>query len=558
VPIADITAAMIGAWMTEQQSAGERLHSRVAHRATLSSVLQWAVDSGLPPDGPVHVVRAPARTPLRRSERCSGLGTNGARAWAVAAAAPRPRRRAGHAAAARVAIDTGLRWGERTDLRAGMSFPAPRCTWRSRHSSWAAAVEDEVILVATAGGMDMTFGSTCSGPSACTCSPEPPTTDGSSSVRCDDGPSFAAAPPHEGCGGADLRPPSAASSRWRTAPAPPAETPGRVGRVTADLPLLGFGLPVSGDWARPETMRHVARRAEALGYASLWTFQRVLVPADTERDPAYGAEHDPSLRAVQDPAYRAVHDPVVPLAYVAGITERIGLGTGTICAPFTAPALLAKTLTSLDVLSGGRLTAGVGMGWMPQEYAAAGVPFERRGARMDEYLRCLQALWTQDPVEFAGEFYTVPRAHVAPSPVQRPHPPVLLGGAAVPALRRAGRLAQGWIGSSRQDLTRIGASVATVREGAREGGRDPDAVRIVVRGLVDLVDDDPGRSRRPLHGTREQVLDDLVGLRAKGVTEVFLDLNFTAGLTSPDVDARGVLDEAERVLDAFAPAHPAG
>jgi hypothetical protein len=195
------------------------------------------------------------------------------------------------------------------------------------------------------------------------------------------------------------------------------------------------------------------------------------------------------------------------------------------------------------------------MGWLEQEYVAAGVPYERRGERMDEYLRCLEALWTQDPVEFAGDFYTVPRSHVGPPPVQRPHPPVLLGGAAAPALRRAGRLAQGWICSSRQDLTDLGASIETVRDGAREAGRDPEAVRIVVRGLVDLVDDDPGGRRRPLQGTREQVLDDLAALRAQGVTEVFLDLNFSPRVNFPDVDAGAGLEYAERVLDAFGPVH---
>ena len=172
---------------------------------------------------------------------------------------------------------------------------------------------------------------------------------------------------------------------------------------------------------------------------------------------------------------------------------------------------------------------------------------------MDEYLRCLEALWTQDPVEFAGEFYTVPRSHVGPPPVQRPHPPVLLGGAAAPALRRAGRLAQGWICSSRQDLTDLGASIETVRDGAREAGRDPEAVRIVVRGVVDLVDDDPGGQRRPLHGTREQVLDDLAALRAQGVTEVFLDLNLSPGST-PRSRRRG----GARVRGARARARVAG
>ena len=323
--------------------------------------------------------------------------------------------------------------------------------------------------------------------------------------------------------------------------------------VTSDLPLLGFGLPVSGSWATPGTMLRVARRAEELGYASLWSFQRVLYPAGA-LDPADDAAH-PSSRPVDDPSYRAVLDPVVALSYVAGHTDRIGLGTATVCAPFTPPALLAKAMTSLDVLSGGRLTIGLGIGWMRQEYAAAGVPFERRGARMEEYLRCLQALWTQDPVEFDGEFYAVPRSHVGPPPVQRPHPPVLLGGTAEPALRRAGRLAQGWISSSRQDLTRIGTSVETVRAGAREAGRDPEAVRILVRGLVDLVDTDAGRDRRPLHGTRAQVLDDLAALGGQGVTEVFFDLNFSPQVGSPDVDADEAIAYAVHVLEALAPVH---
>lgn len=308
--------------------------------------------------------------------------------------------------------------------------------------------------------------------------------------------------------------------------------------MTADLPRLGFGLPVAGAWATPGTVRHVARRAEALGYAAVWTFQRLLFPVD----------------AGLDDAHRQVLDPVVALAYVAGSTSRIGLGTATICAPFTPPVVLAKALASLDVVSGGRLTVGLGSGWLPQEYEAAGIPFERRGARMEEYLACLRALWTQDPVEFSGELYTVPRSHVGPGPVQRPHPPVLLGGTAAPALRRAGRLAQGWIAASAHDLGRIGEDTATVRAAAREAGRDPAAVRVVVRGLVDLVDVDPGGPRRPLHGTREQVLDDLARLAAHGVTEVFLDANLPRPVTPSGSGADETLAYAEHLLDAFAPA----
>ncbi|MEZ5194280.1 MAG: LLM class flavin-dependent oxidoreductase [Nocardioides sp.] len=151
-----------------------------------------------------------------------------------------------------------------------------------------------------------------------------------------------------------------------------------------DLPLLGFGLPVSGSWATPATMLHLAQRAEALGYASLWTFQRTLVPVGGS-----AASHDavgrPAARAVDAPAYQAVQDAVLPLAFVAARTERIGLGTATLCAPFTAPAMLAKAMTTLDQLSAGRLTIGLGIGWLPEEYAAAGVPFARRGARMEEH-----------------------------------------------------------------------------------------------------------------------------------------------------------------------------
>jgi probable F420-dependent oxidoreductase len=306
-----------------------------------------------------------------------------------------------------------------------------------------------------------------------------------------------------------------------------------------DLPLLGFGLPVSGSWATPGTMVRVARRAEELGWASLWSFQRVLVPVDGRLGPTYAS----------------VHDPVVPLAYVAAVTERVRLGTAIVNAPFVPPAVLAKTLTSLDVVSGGRLDAGLGIGWSQDEYAAAGVPFERRGARMDEYLDCLVALWTEDPVSFEGEFYRVPPSRVSPPPAQRPHPPVLLGGTAPAALRRAGRRAQGWISSSRQDLTALGAAVGEVRRGAEEAGRDPAEVRIVVRGLVDLSNEPRGGTgRAPLQGSADQVREDLAGLAAQGVTEVFVDLNFSPRVGSPDVDAGAATDHAEHVLEVLAPA----
>jgi len=316
----------------------------------------------------------------------------------------------------------------------------------------------------------------------------------------------------------------------------------------SDLPLLGFGLPVSGSWATPGTMVRIAQMAEELGYASLWTFQRLLSPVV----PAH-APQNPASRGADDPAYLSVHDAVLPLAYVAARTQRIRLGTATVCAPFVPPAVLAKEMATLDHLAGGRLDIGVGIGWMPEEHAAAGVAFERRGARMDEYLRCLTALWTQDPVEFHGEFYDVPLSHVGPRPLQAPHPPVLVGGGAPEALRRAGRLAQGWIASTGQGLDGLERGVEQVRMGAREAGRDEDAVRVVVRCVPDLLHDHPGPARRAFQGTREQVLADIAALHARGATEVFADLNFHPRVGSPYVDAAAATAEAERVLHALRP-----
>lgn len=318
------------------------------------------------------------------------------------------------------------------------------------------------------------------------------------------------------------------------------------------LPLLGCGLPVSGSWATAATMGRMAQRCEDLGYQSLWTFQRLLVPA-TDGGAEWPPIKNPGSRTIDDPAYQSVHDAVLPLAYVAAQTSRIRLGTATLCALFTPPVLLAKALATLDHLSGGRLEVGMGLGWLPQEYAAAGVPWERRGARFEEYLEVLRLLWTQDTAQHSGEFYTIPPCSLGVRPVQRPGPPLLLGGVAAPALHRAGRLADGWIASSRQDLDQIGSSITKVRTAALAAGRDPGSVRVVVRGLVDLRPTPAPRGRSLMQGDVSQIRDDLAALASRGVTEVFLDLNFHPSVGSPDADRSAAEELAERVFEALAP-----
>jgi probable F420-dependent oxidoreductase len=301
----------------------------------------------------------------------------------------------------------------------------------------------------------------------------------------------------------------------------------------------GFGVPVAGAWATPENQVRLVRRAEELGYRSAWTFQRLLVPAR------------PDARAGA-PFYRAVHDAIVTLAYLAGQTSRIRLGLAVANLPFFSPALLAKQLATLDAVSDGRLDVGLGLGWMPEEFEAVGVPMPQRGARAEEFVAALRALWTDEVVEFHGRFYRIPPSRFEPKPLQRPHPPVLLGGNVPSAWRRAGRLADGWVGGSMADLTRLDAVVDAVRQGAGEAGRDPDALRFVCRGVVRVrpADDE---SRQPLSGSLDEIRGDLDAIAAQGVTEVFFDLNFDPEVGSPDVDPAAAVRRAEEVLEALAP-----
>ncbi|MFI7536108.1 TIGR03619 family F420-dependent LLM class oxidoreductase [Streptosporangium sp. NPDC049376] len=297
---------------------------------------------------------------------------------------------------------------------------------------------------------------------------------------------------------------------------------------------IGFAAPLSGAWASPANMVRIARRAEELGYHELWTFQRLLYPR------GHG----------MDLVYRSVHDPVVTLAYLAGVTERIRLGVAVLNMPFASPPLLAKQLASLQAVSGGRLDAGLGLGWMPEEFAASGVPLERRGRRAEEYIGLLRRLWSEETVEHRGEFYELPPAHQDPKPPTPP--PILLGGSAEVALRRAGRLADGWIGSSREDLGRVDKKIYIVKEAARAAGRDAETLRFVTRGVTRVR---PGgeAERAPLTGSFEEIRRDVAALEAKGVTEVFHDLNFDPEIGSPDADPRESMRRAEAALEALAP-----
>jgi probable F420-dependent oxidoreductase len=297
--------------------------------------------------------------------------------------------------------------------------------------------------------------------------------------------------------------------------------------------IIGFGAPVSGAWASPGYLGTFAQRAEQAGYASLWAFQRLLVPQGSG----------------MDPAYHSVLDPMVALGFMAARTARIRLGVAVINLPFVSPGYLAKQASSVDVLSEGRLDLGLGIGWMPEEFALTGGSTARRGARTEEYLAVLRTLWADEVSSFSGEFYQVPAGRQEPRPVQKPGPPVLLGGMSRAAIERAGRIADGWITSSRADLMKISESVSVVRDAAAAAGRDPEALRIICRGVVRV----NGDGAHLLSGSYEKIRDDAAWLGEQGVTELFYDLNWDPEVGNPAVAPEAATARAAGILEALAP-----
>jgi probable F420-dependent oxidoreductase len=300
---------------------------------------------------------------------------------------------------------------------------------------------------------------------------------------------------------------------------------------------IGFGAPIAGSWATPRNLTELARRAEGLGYRSLWTFQRLLIPAGSELPPVY----------------QSVLDPMVSLGYLAAATSSIRLAVAIVNHPFQSPLLLAKQAATVDVLSGGRLDLGLGSGWQQEEFTGSGASMEHRGPRADEYVAALRALWTGDG-GYSGKYFTIPPGRQDPPPVQQPGPPVLIGGMSRGAMERAGRIGDGWVTSSAADLSAITESAAVVQDAARAAGRGP--VRIIVRGVVrpgePSLDRKTGERRR-LSGSWEQIREDASWLGSCGVTEVFYDMNFNPAVGNPAADEGKALKLASEVLEALAP-----
>src|SRR5262245_18563848 len=217
-----------------------------------------------------------------------------------------------------------------------------------------------------------------------------------------------------------------------------------------------FGIN-TGPCASPETAAKVARAAEAAGFDSAWTGEHVVLP-DPQAPPSPAPPRHPML------------DPAVALAFLAARTERLRLATGIIILPQRNPVVLAKELASVDVLSNGRLIFGLGAGYLRPEFDAVGAPFTDRGVRCDESIDAIVALWTQEKPSFAGRTVRFAGIDAHPRPVQKPHPPIVVGGTSAAAFARAARRGDGWYGFLR-DLDATKADLGGLARAKSEAGR---------------------------------------------------------------------------------------
>jgi probable F420-dependent oxidoreductase len=282
---------------------------------------------------------------------------------------------------------------------------------------------------------------------------------------------------------------------------------------------IGMFLPHVGEQATKENIVYSAIEAEKGGIDSVWVLDRILWPLKPQTP--YVASPDGSLPI----EYQNVLDPLTTLTFVAGITKRISLGTSIIDMFFQNPVVLGKRFATLDVLSAGRVIAGLGLGWSKDEYEVSGIPFKDRGFRADEYLQVLKKIWTGDVVEFRGQFYNIPASKIGPKPLQKPHPPILLGGFSPKIFSRIVNHAQGWIGAAGfGPLNQLEQQIIALKEVARKHDKDPSKVGIYMISYPTILESSSAsnESRTPMTGTIQQIGSDIEQLSTIGTDHLIL------------------------------------
>ncbi len=305
---------------------------------------------------------------------------------------------------------------------------------------------------------------------------------------------------------------------------------------------FGFNIPTRGPLADPATIVALTQRGEALGFDYVAIPDHIVIPTSIATPYPYGA------RKMGQAEYGNCFEPLATMAYLAGATRSIRMLTSVMVLPHRPPVLAAKMLATIDVLSSGRVTVGCGAGWMAEEFAAIGAPpFAERGKVTDEYLAIFKKLWTEESPRHDGAYAKFADISFLPKPVQKPHPPLWIGGEGPAALRRAARIGDGWypVGSNPDhpldSIDRYRDAVARLRAEAERAGRDPAGIDLAYWAMWNHEEPTQGTTRRLLSGGINAVVDDIGELERAGLKCCVF--NFVRSSTSESLDVMQSLAE---------------
>ena len=307
---------------------------------------------------------------------------------------------------------------------------------------------------------------------------------------------------------------------------------------------IGILLPVAGEQATRENVVQTAKLAEQEDFDSLWAFERLLWPIHPQTP--YGGTPDGSLPM----EYQKVFDPLETLSYVAASTNKIALGTCVIDMIFHNPVILARRFATLDVLSKGRAVCGLGIGWSKDEYQVSSIPFKDRGKRADEFIQVLKKIWTDDIVEFKGEYHDIPASKIGPKPIQKPHIPIYLGGFSPNTYSRIVNYdANGWLGvtAGALDLEYLENTIKTIKDMANKTNKDSNKFEVILLTYPNIIDSKNQSNegqRFPMTGTIDNIGSDIQRIKQMGVGHIIFGYNFVS--IGRDVD--NMIDKTKELL----------
>jgi probable F420-dependent oxidoreductase len=292
---------------------------------------------------------------------------------------------------------------------------------------------------------------------------------------------------------------------------------------------VGVSLPQAGQQATRENVIQMAKNAESEGIDSLWVFERLLWPINPQTP--YGGTPDGSLPI----EYQIVLDPLETLTFVAAHTSKIALGTSVIDILFHNPVVLARRFATLDVLSEGRTIAGLGIGWSKDEYQVSNIPFQNRGKRADEFIQVLKRIWTDDVVEFKGNYYSIPASKIGPKPIQRPqHPPIYLGGFSPNTFSRIVNYdTNGWLAVTAGPLEYLDNTIKNIKDIANRANKGPNNFKVILLAHLNVALDSKSQSsatnegqRFPFTGTIDQIGNDIKRIKQMDIDHIVFGYAF--------------------------------